>query len=147
MHSRFSAKCPKATGRIGNIRPGCFSDNKTAEMLQFFLQWRKMFRGINGSGTNHHFRFPVQNRTYQLPNIFSTILVVRIRVDNNIRPLTQRRIQSRHKPSGEPFVLRKTHDMMYAPLPGHFHRIVPAPVVDNQIFDFINPVDMPGQVI
>ena len=102
---------------------------------------------VNGPRTDHHIRPAVQNRLNQLLDIFSTVLVVGICIDYNVSAVPKTAVQSCHKPFGKSFILFETDNMVHAPSSCHFHRIVPAAVIDDQIFDFFNSLQRFWQII
>lgn len=99
-----------------------------------------MFRLINRPGTNHIVRFAIQNRLYQFLYILRAVLIVSIRVYNDIRPLPQASVQPRHKALGQPLVLREVYDVVYAPFFCYFNCIILASIIDDQILDLVDAV-------
>ena len=65
------------------------------------------------------------------------------RTGHHIRPA----VQSCHKPFGKSFILFETDNMVHAPSSCHLHRIVPAAVIDDQIFDFFNSLQCSWEII
>ena len=56
-------------------------------------------------------------------------------------------VNAGHEPARKAPVLLKGYDMLYAPFAGDLHRAVGGAVVDDQDFDLIHPVDLPGQMV
>ncbi len=111
-------------------------------MLQFLFQKGKMGNGINRAGADHNIRPLLQYGLHQRLNIITAVLVIRVRVDYNIRALSERFIQTRHKAAGKSPVFSKIDHMVDAPCPCHFHRPVSASVINDQILDLINAVNL-----
>ena len=99
-----------------------------------------MFRFIDRSLADDHVRLPIENRLYELLNIIATVLVVRIRIDDDVRAVTKAPVQTSHKAFCKTFVLFEIHDMVHTPFFRHRHGIVLTAVVDDQIFDLVNPL-------
>ncbi len=109
-------------------------------MLQLLFDRRKVSHIINRPGTDHHIRLSFQDRLDQFLNIGRAVLVIRICIDDYVRAVSKAPVQTGYESFRKPFVLSEAHDMMHAPFPCHFHRIIQAAVVHDQIFDLINAV-------
>lgn len=99
-----------------------------------------MFCLIDRPGTDYIVSPAIQNRLYQFLYVICAVLIVRIRVHDDICTLTQALVQSCHKAFGKSLVLREVHDVVHTPFSCHLNCIVPASVIDDQIFDLVDAV-------
>ena len=95
----------------------------------------------------YHVCLTFKDGAYQLLYIRSAVLVIGIRVYNDIRSVSEACIYPRHKALGKSLVLRKTHDIVDTPVPGDLNRVVDASVIYYQYLDFIYPVYMLWQIV
>ena len=112
-------------------------------MLELLLFPGEVFCLINGALADHHIRLAFQDRAYQLFDICAAVLVVGVCVDD--KPQTG--IQSSHKATCQPLVPTERYHMVKAQLPCLLHGVVLTAVVDDKVFDGVDAVNMPGQVV
>ena len=74
------------------------------------------------------------------------ILVVGVRVHDDVGSQAQRGFDAGHEGRREPAVLREAHDVVNAQLRGFLACAVGAPVVDDEHFDHVDAVDPAGQI-
>ena len=132
---------------IWNIRLRSHPYHPAAQVLEFFLLPGKMFGLINRPFPNDNVCFLLQNRTHQLLNVRTAVLIVRISVDNDVCTQMQAGIQSCHKTTCQSFVSLKRYNVMESEFPGTLHGVVLAAIVDDQILNGINALYLPGQVV
>ena len=80
-------------------------------------------------------------------DITAAVLVVRIRIDYNIRPVSQTGIQSCHKALSQTSVFLKIDNIMDSPPFCHCNRLILAAVIDNQVLNLIYSFNMLWKVI
>ena len=91
--------------------------------------------------------FSVQNRAYNLFNILTAILIISIRIYDDICSVSEARIQSCHKSFCKTFVLFEIDNVVHAPVLCDFYGIVLTSVIDDQIFDLVNAIDVLWQIV
>ena len=105
-----------------------------------------MFRRINRTLANHNVGFPFKDRADKLGDVRAVILVVRVGVDDDVRPKMQAGVQPGHKAACQPLVALEADNVVHPKAPRLRHGAVAAAVVDDQGFNLINAVNLPGQV-
>ena len=83
-------------GCIGYVRIRCHPHCPAAQMLELFLHIGKMLCIIDWAGAHYHVRPAVQYRLDQLLYVLCTVLVVRIRIHNDIRPVPEASVKPCH---------------------------------------------------
>ena len=92
------------------------------------------------------FRAAFQYRRHQFRDIGATVLVVSVRIDDDIRTEPETRVQACCESVGKPHIVLVADDMVHAERPGSRYRPVGAPVVDDQVFDLVYALDRFWQV-
>lgn len=142
-HRGVPAVCPEAARRVGYVGVRGFLHDPASQPLEFFLQRGKVRRGRNRPFTYHDVGFVFDYRADQLRYVVTAVLVVRIRVDNDVGAEPQTGVDSRDKTFRKPFVPFEIDDVQdpavfLRPIHGDFNGIVSASVIYNQIFYCIN---------
>lgn len=145
-HRRFARIGAKSAGRIGDIGIRRFVHHPTAEFLEEFLRFRKMRDLVGFPVADHHLRFAFENGLDQLWNIRAAILIVRVRIDNDVGAKPQTCINPRPESRGEPPVSREAHNVVDAAFSRHLNSSIRTAVVDDEIFDDINAFNFLGKV-
>jgi len=91
-------------------------------------------------------RRAIEDRLDQLGNVLACILVVAIRVDNEVGAESQASIQAPAEGARQAQVSLVTHDVVNADLSGYLHGPVGAAVVDDQDFHLIDPGNLPRDI-
>ena len=146
-HRRFLAVGAETAGRIGYVCLGRRAHHPAPQTLQFLLDPRKFFNLVNRALTDHNIRLFFQDWLYQLLDIRTAVLVVRIRIYDNVGAIAQRQINSRKKSLGKPQIPLKVYDIMHSPLQGDALCVIVASVIYDQILDLVNPVNVARQII
>ncbi len=91
------------------------------------------------------FRLTLEDRCHQLGDVLGVVLIVRVRIDDHVRPGLQRRFEPGHERAGEAAMPREAHDVVDAVLTRHVGGPIPASVVDHQPLHDIDPRNSPRQ--
>ena len=78
-----------------------------------------------------------KDRRDERGDVGCAVLVVRVRVHNDVRAELKGGLQARHVRARQSLVPFEADDVIHAAAARHFHRIVRAPVVDNKPFHLI----------
>ena len=146
-HGRFSGKGAEAAGRVRNIRVRRLAHHPASEMLQLLFHIGKMLRLVDRALPDHHVRLAVQDGTDQRSDVLAPVLIVRVRIDDDVRPASEAAVQTGHEALCQALVLFEVHHMVDAPFPCHLDRVVVAAVVDDEIFDLVHPVQLLRQIV
>ena len=92
-------------------------------------------------------RCALQYGLYQLCYIFAAVLVICVGIYDYVRAVGKAGVKPRHEAFCQALVAGKVHHMMHAPVHRHFHGLVRAAVIDDEVFDLVDAVDMLGQVV
>jgi hypothetical protein len=87
-----------------------------------------------------------QDRRDQLGDVRGGVLVVRVRVDDHVRPQLQRGVQPGLEALCESLVVGEPHDMVDAVRPRDLDRRVCGAVVDDEPLDRVEALDLARQV-
>lgn len=105
-----------------------------------------MFNSFYGSCSNHYVEFFIQDRLNQFRDIRSTILIVRIRVHNDVSTKGETGIKSSHKCPGQPLIPCVADNMIHTVFFGYSHSIIYTTIINNQPFYYVKTRDLTGQV-
>jgi hypothetical protein len=97
-------------------------------------------------GDDHEIGLAFQDRPDELLDVCAVVLVVGVRVDDDVRAALQARFEAEHEGLGEAAVVAEAHDVLHAVLAGHGDGFVPAAVVDDEHFDRIDARDRFWQI-
>ena len=106
-----------------------------------------MFCLIDRTLTDNDVCLSLNDRTYDRLDISTAVLVIRIRIYDDISAKMETSIKTCHKSLGKTFVVLKVYNVIKAQFLGFLNRIIGTSVVNDQIFDLIDTVDMSGKVI
>lgn len=95
---------------------------------------------VDGPAPDDNVGRALDNRRHQFWDVSCIILIVGIGVDNNVRAKPQTTIQAGDKTFGESLVFREPNNMIDAVFKSHPHRIISAPVIDDQPLHHIEPL-------
>ena len=124
----------ESTGCIWYIRIRCHPDYPTSKMLKLFFHWRKVFCLINRAVSYNNVRSAFYNGSNQFFYILSAVLIIRIRIYNDICPISQTGIQSCHKSFSQSFILFKIHNIVNSPLFCDLSGMICTTIINDQIF-------------
>ena len=99
---------------------------------QQLLQAREVRRLIDRSSPDHELRLARQDRFNQLADVGGAVLIVGIRIDDDVRAVPHALVQARQKGGGESLITRKLHDVVDATAPSDLDRPIRASVIDDQ---------------
>ena len=105
-----------------------------------------MLNRSDRSRTNYQVGTMLSNRLGQQGDIGGAILIVRIGIDNDIRPETQAGLQTRHERLGEALVTDVADNMIYTVRSGNLDRRIITAVIDDQPFDSRKPFNFTRQL-
>jgi hypothetical protein len=88
--SRFRRICAKTARRVRNIRPRKPTHRKTTCLLKLLLRPRKMLNLLNRPGADDNILLTFQDGLCQILYILRFILIVAVRINNNVRTQFQR---------------------------------------------------------
>jgi hypothetical protein len=83
----------------------------------------------------------VQERRQQPRNLVRRVLIVGIRIDDEVGTGFQRRVDPRHECRGETLVASQPHDVIGAAPPCHLRRPVARSIVHHEDFDDVDSSD------
>ncbi len=136
---------PETARRVMDVGLRRHAHDLGAQPLQLALDPGKMGDGRNRPVADHHLRAPLQYRLDQQRDVGGIILIVGIRVDDDVRTFRQTPLQPRHEGIGKAAIDRQVHDMIHAMRPCDLNRAVGAAIVDDQPFDLVHTGNFPGQ--
>ncbi len=141
------AQGAEAAGGVRDRGLGSPADHPGAEVLEFLFQGGEVLRLVDGPGADDDIALPFQDRADQGLDVLPVILVVRVRVHDDVRAVAQAGVQAGHEAGGQAPVLAEVHDIVDAPAAGHLLGVVQGAVVDDQVLDGVDPVDVLRQVV
>ena len=101
----------------------------------------------HGPRADHDRRFTLQDWFDEFRNVLGAILIVRVRVHDDIRACAQRRIQSSRESARQPAMRAEFHDVIDAIFPRDGDREIFTPVVDDEPLDFLETRDRTRQCL
>src|SRR3954452_20950394 len=90
---------------------------------------------------DHHVRPPLEDRMDELGDVMAVVLVVGVRVDDDVGAELERRVEPGLEARGQPLVVRQAHHVVDALLARDLDRAVGRAVVDDQPFDLVEALD------
>ena len=147
MQGRIPGKCAKPTGDIGHLNLGEAADHAAAEPLEPSLQKRKVVDAARLPIPNDHVGALVENGLYERGNIAAVILVVAIRVDDDIRAEFEAGVKAHLEGMPQAAIFGERDDVIHAEFPRHFSRAIIRPVVNDQDLDFVNAGDRTRNIL
>ena len=106
-----------------------------------------MLDGVCAAVAYYHRRLALKQRTHQLFNVRAGVLVVGVGVDDDVGAQAQACVDSRHEALCKSAVVHEAYYVVYAQLLCALYGAVGAAVVDDEVFDLVDTVDVPGEVV
>jgi hypothetical protein len=96
--------------------------------------------------SDDHVRLTGEDRRHELRDVAAEVLVVRVRIDDDVGAELQRRVETRLERGGQPAVVGQANDVIDPVLAGDLDGAVAGAVVDHQPFDLLDALDFARQV-
>ena len=103
-----------------------------------------MLNRLHLSIAHDHVRFAAKNGRHELGDVVGAVLVVRVRVDDDVCTQLQGGIEAGLESLRQAFVVRKANDVVDSVAACHVHRTIGRTVVDNEPLDAVEAIQMPG---
>jgi hypothetical protein len=142
MQRGLPAEGAEAAGGIRDADACRALHHPTAEPLQEALDGGELLQGRHPAVAHDDVGLAAHDRRDQPRDVLTTILVICVRVDNDIRAGRNSRFQSGLERSGQPAVARVADDVVDAQAPRDFDGFVPAAVVNDEY----SMTSIPGSV-
>jgi hypothetical protein len=146
LQRRLAVIGAEAGGRVGHVRAGGTAHHRAAEPLEALLQWREVVDLVGLAVADHHVGVAGEDRAHQLGDVAAEVLVVGVRVDDDVGAQLQRRVEPRLERGGQAPVVGEPHHVLDAVLARHLDRPVAGTVVDHQPLDLIDALDLARQI-
>ena len=102
---------------------------------------------VNRSCTYNHICLAFKYRTHNLLNVFSTILVVRIGINDDISALLKTLIKSCHEAFGKSLVSLKVDNIVDAPALSNLNRVIFTSIIDYKILYLVYAINVLWQIV
>ena len=105
-----------------------------------------MFYLFGPSIPDDEFGAALKNGFHQLGDVRTLILIVAIRVDDDVRTRLEAIVHTRREGVTQAPIRGKTQHMIHSVLAGDVTRAVCTSIVDDQYFDFVDALDFSGNI-
>jgi len=112
FHGGFSGIRPKAAGGIRDVRTRELADNQTADLLKFLFAPAEVFDGFDGPCSDNDVEFARKDRPNQFRDAAAVILVIAVRVDDNVGTQLGGILKPSQKRKGQPPIGAERKNMM-----------------------------------
>ena len=102
----------KNLSAVRDVGPADQPNHGATNPLQQLLRPREVFDVLDLARSNHHFRLARQDRCNELLDVVGAVLVVRVRIDDDVGAGSQPGVQARRERAGEAQVLREADDVI-----------------------------------
>jgi len=143
---RLPGNSPETAHSIGDLHSAQLADNAAAEPLQDFFQRREMGNLQSLPITYNYLGLMVKDRLYQLGNVLAGILVVAVRIDDDVGAKAQTFVQADPESPCQALVGGITENMINPQFFSDLNSSVVAAVIDDQDFHRIYPGYIPGNI-
>jgi phosphatidyl-myo-inositol dimannoside synthase len=99
------------------------------------------------AGSDHDLGFAGEDRSSNCRDVPAEVLVIRIRVDDDICSEKQAGLDAGHKSLGKAAIHGVPHDMVNPQLPSDFGSVVSRTIVDDKPLHTVEPIDSARQII
>ena len=134
-------------GILAHLTGELCSPAAASELLELLLQRREVLDGIRAAVSDDHGRLALQQRTDELLDVRTGVLVICVGVDDYVGAQRQAGVYSCHESLGESAGVDEADDVEHAQFLGALYGAVGASVVDDEVFYLVDAVDVLRQVV
>src|SRR5438876_11993641 len=134
-NGRFPRQSAKAGSHIANVGPRQSADGKAAQVLEPLLQPAEVLDLADGADADDEIRLLIQDRADQLFDVGRVVLIVRIRIDDDVGAFGEGTVYARLKCRGQTAVYRMSNDVIRTGRLRDLRGPIGAAVIDDQILD------------
>ena len=136
----------EARGRVGHLRRGRAPHHPRAQALQHALRAWEVLDRPDLPIADDHVGPPRKDRLDEPLDVRGGVLVVGIRVDDDVRADLHGGVEAGVEPGGEALVAREPDDVVDAVGPGDLDRAIGGAVVDDEPLDRLEAGDLARQL-
>ena len=116
LQRRLAVVGAEARGGVRHVGAGRAPHDRAAEPLEPLLQRREVLDLVGLAVADHHVGLAGEDRRDELRDVAAVVLVVGVRVDDDVGAELERRVEPRLEGRGEAAVVREPHDVVDAVL-------------------------------
>jgi hypothetical protein len=136
----------EAGGGVGHVGAGRAANDGAAQALEPLLQRGEVLDLVGLAVADDHVGVAGEDRLDELPDVAAEVLVVGVRVDDDVGAELERRVEARLERRRQPAVVGEAHDVMDAVLACHLDGAVRGPVVDHEPLDLVDALNFAWEV-